>query len=65
MSYDPIIDEIRKIRREIEAECQNDAGKYYEHLMDIQKKYGKQLVRRGPRPRLQVKKPGMEAISIA
>ncbi len=36
---DPIIDEIRKIRRDIEAECGNDAEGYFNYLQNIQKKY--------------------------
>jgi hypothetical protein len=55
MINDPIIDEIRKIRREIEAECGHDAENYFIYLQNIQKKY-KNLVRRAPKPRLQLKK---------
>lgn len=36
---DPIIDEIRKIRREIEAECGHDAENHFNYLQNIQKKY--------------------------
>ncbi len=54
MIQDPIIKEIRKIRHEIEAECGNDADRYFQHIQEIQKKY-KQLVRRNPKQRLQMK----------
>lgn len=55
MIYDPVIEEIRKVRRDIEAEYQNDPDKYFLHLLEIQKKY-KNLVRRRPKPRLQTKR---------
>lgn len=64
MTYDPIIEEIRKIRHQIEAECENDAEKYFKHLEKIQTEY-KQLVRRGPKPRLQVKSPKQERMPVA
>ncbi len=51
---DPIIDEIRKIRRDIELECGNDAEKYFHYFQNVQKKY-KNLVRRSPKPRLKLK----------
>ncbi len=54
MTNDPIIDEIRKIRRDIEAECGNDAEEYFNYFQNIQKKY-KNLVRRKPKPKLQLK----------
>ena len=44
MYNDPIIKEIRKIRHEIEAMCDNDSQKYYEHLLKVQKKYSDRLV---------------------
>ncbi|MCP4570497.1 MAG: hypothetical protein GY841_23180 [FCB group bacterium] len=59
MIHDPIIEEIRKIRHEIEAECGNDADKYFQHIQEIQKKH-KHLVRRQPKPRLQMKIPKLE-----
>ncbi len=48
MSPDPIIEEVRQVRREIEAECQNDPEKYYRLLLDVQEQYRDRLVRRGP-----------------
>lgn len=56
MNNEPIIDEIRKIRNEIEAECQNDPQKYYEHLQEIQKKYSSRLVSFRPKPALKLEK---------
>jgi hypothetical protein len=56
MIQDPIIKEVRKVRHEIEAECANDGGRYFQHLQEIQKKY-KKLIRRHPKQRVQVKEP--------
>lgn len=52
MLRDPIIDEVRQIRHKIEAECENDAPKYFQHVQQIQEKYRQQLVRREPKPAL-------------
>ncbi|MFH1146298.1 MAG: hypothetical protein V1736_01155 [Pseudomonadota bacterium] len=54
---DPIIKEIRTIRHEIEAEYENDPQKYYEHLQQLQERYSKRLVRRKPKPALELAKP--------
>ena len=51
---DPIIDEIRKIRHEIETECGNNSEIYFNYLQEIQKKY-KNLVCRAPKQRLKLK----------
>jgi hypothetical protein len=51
---DPIVEEVRRVRREIEAECGNDAQKYFEHLAELQKKYADRLVCLGPKPALRV-----------
>ena len=56
MEQEPILKEIRKIRHEIEAECQNDPQKYYEHIQQIQKQYGNRLVRFKPKPALKLAK---------
>ena len=52
MEQEPILKEIRRIRHEIEAECQNDPQKYYEHIQQVQKQYGNRLVRFKPKPAL-------------
>lgn len=44
MSDDPAIDEIRKIRREISQEFENDIRKLCEHLMEYQKQFSDRLV---------------------
>jgi hypothetical protein len=56
MFNDPIISEIRKNRLKLEAEFQNDSQKYYDHLLEIQKKYSNRLVRRQPKPALKLTK---------
>lgn len=56
MNQEPIIDEIRKTRYEIEAEFQNDPQKYYEHIQEIQKKYRARLVSFKPKPALKLEK---------
>lgn len=56
MEQEPILKEIRKIRHEIEAECQNDPQKYYEHIQLIQKQYSNRLVRFKPKPSLKLAK---------
>jgi len=54
MLQDPIIAEIRQIRHEIDAECQNNALLYYEHVLKVQEQYVGQLIRRAPRPALKM-----------
>ncbi len=56
MEQEPILKEIRKIRHEIEAECQNDSQKYYEHIQQVQQKYSNRLVRFKPKPALKLAK---------
>ena len=56
MLHDPIIEEVRQIRHKIEAECENDGKKYFEHIQQVQEKYQDRLVRRGPKPALKKQK---------
>ena len=46
---DPIVEEIRKIRKDIENEYHNDINKHLEHIYKMQKKHGQKLVSRKPR----------------
>ncbi|GBE02158.1 hypothetical protein BMS3Bbin06_00499 [bacterium BMS3Bbin06] len=55
MEQEPILKEIRRIRLEIEAEC-NDSQKYFEHIQQIQKQYSNRLVRFKPKPALKLAK---------
>jgi hypothetical protein len=56
MSQDPIIDEVRQTRHKIEADCENDAQKYFEHIQQVQEQYRQRLVRRRPKPALKNEK---------
>lgn len=50
MSNDPVVEEVRRIRHEIEAECRRESQEYGEYLAELQARYKKRLVRRAPRP---------------
>ncbi len=50
MTEDPIVREVRKIRHQIEKECQQDSEKYYQHLKTLQNKLAERLVSRHPKP---------------
>lgn len=56
MQRDAVVDDVRKVRRAIEAECGNDPRKYYEHLIELQEKDKQRLVRRAPRPALAARR---------
>lgn len=44
MWNDPIVEETRMIRREIESECDNDFDRLAAKASEIQKRYGERLV---------------------
>ena len=50
MINDPIIQEIRRIRLELEAESQNNPQVLYDYLCQVQEKYRDRLIRRSPKP---------------
>ena len=50
MVNDPIVEEVRRVRKAIEAACDNDPAKYAERLRQVELKYAERLVRRGPQP---------------
>jgi hypothetical protein len=54
MVTDPIVEQVRAIRKEIEQQYP-DAASFYQHLEQVQKTYRRRLVRRGPKksPRAQ------------
>lgn len=56
MNQEQILKEIRRVRLEIEAECQNDPQKYYEHIQLLQKQFGNRIVRLKPKPALKLAK---------
>jgi hypothetical protein len=45
---DPIVEEVRKIRRKIEADCKRRGISLYEYYLQEQEKYPGRLVNRGP-----------------
>jgi hypothetical protein len=53
MLSDPILEEIRQVRHQIEVDCHDDPQILYEYLCRIQAKYSDRLVRRYPQPALQ------------
>jgi len=50
MINDPIVEEVRALRREIEKEHGPSPEAYYEHLQRFQQQWRDRLVRRQPRP---------------
>ena len=59
MFDDPIIREIRQIRRNIEAEYDNNSDKFYEHILQMQQGYKNRLVRRQPKVILKRKEKAL------
>ncbi len=47
---DIIVEEVRRIRHEIEKEYDHDPAKYLEHIYSEQKKHGHKLAHRKPKP---------------
>ncbi|MCP4656630.1 MAG: hypothetical protein GY856_14550 [bacterium] len=54
MLKDPIVEEVREIRRETEQRYGSSAA-YFEHLDRLQQQWQERLVRRGPQPGVQAK----------
>lgn len=48
MWEDPIVKEVRGIRRRVMAECGNDVRKHERRLLESQKRHGDRLVRPEP-----------------
>jgi hypothetical protein len=49
MQGDPIVDEVRRVRREIERKLGSDRKAFYQYLCKIQKPLGNRVVCRKPR----------------
>ena len=49
MQTDAIVEEVRRIRHEIESECQKDPDKLFEYFQASQEKLGNRVVRREPK----------------
>ncbi len=56
MIQDPIVEEIRRVRRDFESTFQNDPQKYYEHFVEFQKQYEGRLASFQPKPALKLSK---------
>lgn len=50
MKADPIVEEVRAIRDQIERETQRDPELYYQRLRILQEKFSGRLVCRQPKP---------------
>ena len=50
MIRDPIVEEIRELRRKTEAACDGDWDKLVEHFRQVQKRSGLPVTRGSPRP---------------
>ncbi len=44
MKEDPIVEEVRRIRFQIEEECNNDMEKVYQKALELQKSYTQKLI---------------------
>ena len=55
MYNDPIVEEVRNVRREIEAECHDDPNEYLRYVQEVQDRFKDRLVRGKPKPALQGK----------
>ncbi len=49
MTVDPIIREVRRIRREIEQECDGDSRKLLAHFLQVQRDSHRRPVTRSPK----------------
>jgi hypothetical protein len=47
---DPIVQEMRDIKRQIEQEFDHDVNRYLDHVYEAQKRHRNKLVRRQPKP---------------
>ena len=56
MYKDPILQELRDLRLELEAIYKNDPEKYYAYIEELQKKYKNRLVSGKAKPALKFEK---------
>jgi hypothetical protein len=52
MILDPVVEDVRAVRKAIEIEYGNDPAKYRERLCRLERKYASCLVSRVPKPAL-------------
>ena len=50
MKADPIVEQVREIRRQVERETQQDPELYYQRLRKLQERFSGRLVCRRPKP---------------
>ena len=50
MKADPIVEQVRQVRKQIEDENQQDPEFFYQALKRIQERFPDRLVRREPKP---------------
>jgi len=56
MKADPIVEQVRQVRKQIEGETQQDPELFYQHLRKIQEPLSDRLVCRQPKPLATTKK---------
>ena len=56
MKTDPIVEQVRQVRREIEDETQQDPELFYQHLKKIQERLSDRLVCRKPKALVTITK---------
>ncbi len=56
MIKDPVVEEVRKVRRKIESELGDNPRDIYQHYVKLQNKYSSRLVRGGHSRTLKLKK---------
>ena len=56
MKIDPIVEQVRQVRRKIEEETQQDPELFYQHLKKIQERFPDRLVCRKPKPIVTITK---------
>ena len=55
MSKDPIVEEVREIRRRTEEACGNDWDKLFAHFQEVRKRLARPTVSRQPKPLIQTR----------
>ena len=53
MTKDPIVEEVRKVRKQIEAECGNDWDKLTARFQRVQKEWPGKIVRKRAKKRVR------------
>ncbi len=56
MKTDPIVEQVRQVRKHIEDETQQDPELFYQHLKKVQEPLSHRLVCRQPKPLTTTKK---------